>query len=39
MDIAVAYLLEFGGDRPEDLLVNAVLTISASGKIRIAPTR
>jgi predicted nuclease of predicted toxin-antitoxin system len=39
MDMAVAYLLEFGGDRPEDLLVNAVLTISASGKIRIAPTR
>jgi hypothetical protein len=36
MDRVVAYLLDSGGDRPQDLLVNAVLTISASGEIRIA---
>ena len=38
MDLVVAYLLVAGGDRPQDLLVNAVLTISANGTIRIAPT-
>jgi len=36
MDFVVAHLLEFGGDRPQDLLVNTVLTISASGEIRTA---
>jgi predicted nuclease of predicted toxin-antitoxin system len=36
MDLVVAYLLDAGGDRPQDLLVNAVLTISASGEIVIA---
>lgn len=39
MDMGVAHLYESGGDRPQDLLVNAVMTISASGNIRIAPTR
>jgi predicted nuclease of predicted toxin-antitoxin system len=38
MDLVVAYLLDYSDDRPQDLLVNAVLTISASGAIRIAPT-
>jgi hypothetical protein len=36
MDLVIAYLLESGGDRPQDLLVNGVLTISASGGIRVA---
>ena len=36
MDLVIAYLLESGGDRPQDLLVNDVLTISASGGIRVA---
>jgi predicted nuclease of predicted toxin-antitoxin system len=36
MDWVVAYLLESSGDRPQDLLVNAVLTISASGALRVA---
>jgi hypothetical protein len=36
MDLVVVYLLESGGDRPQDLLVNGVLTISASGEIRVA---
>ena len=39
MDLVIAYLFESGGDRPQDLLVNGVLTISASGGIRIAPPR
>jgi predicted nuclease of predicted toxin-antitoxin system len=38
MDLVVAYLLDAGGDRPQDLLVNAVLRISASGEIRIGPS-
>jgi hypothetical protein len=36
MDLVIAYLLESGGDRPQDLLVNGVLTISASGGISVA---
>ena len=36
MDLVIAYLLESGGDQPQDLLVNSVLTISASGGIRVA---
>jgi len=36
IDLVIAYLLESGGDRPQDLLVNGVLTISASGGIRVA---
>jgi predicted nuclease of predicted toxin-antitoxin system len=36
MDLVVAHLLDAGGDRPQDLLVNAVLTISARGEILIA---
>jgi len=39
MDLVVAYLLDAGGDRPQDLLVNAALTISAIGGILVAPSR
>jgi predicted nuclease of predicted toxin-antitoxin system len=39
MDIVVAYLFGLGGDRPQDLLVNTVLTISASGTISVEATQ
>jgi hypothetical protein len=37
MELVVAHLTNTGGDRPQDLLVNSVLTISAAGTIRIDP--
>ena len=37
MELAVTHLINAGGDRPQDLLVNSVLTISATGSIRISP--
>lgn len=37
MELVVAYLLSASGDRPHDLLVNSVLTVSASGAIHIDP--
>ena len=37
MELAVAYLLRAGGDRPYDLLVNSVLTVSANGAVHIDP--
>lgn len=37
MEIVVADLINRGGNRPQDLLVNSVLTISAAGPIRIDP--
>ena len=35
MDLVVAHLAREGGDRPQDLLVNSVLTITAEAQIRI----
>jgi len=35
MDLAIAHLIETGGERPQDRLVNSVLSISAKGQIRI----
>ena len=37
MELVVAYLLSASGDRPHDLLVNSVLTVSASGAIHTDP--
>lgn len=37
MDLVLRYLDEFGSERPEDLLVNRVLTISSAGSIESAP--
>ena len=37
IELVVAHLIKTGGDRPQDLLVNSVLTISAAGTIRIDP--
>ena len=37
MDQVVAYLISNGRERPQDLIVNSVLTIATSGAIRIAP--
>jgi predicted nuclease of predicted toxin-antitoxin system len=37
MDLVIAYLIEVGGDRPYDRLVNSVLLISTKGDIRIEP--
>lgn len=37
MDLVVAHLAKAGGDRPQDLLVNSVLTITAKAEIRIDP--
>jgi len=36
-DLVVAHLARAGGDRPQDLLVNSVLTITAEAQIRIDP--
>src|SRR5580704_18813151 len=33
MEIVLHHLVNMGGDRPQDLLVNSVLTISAKGSI------
>jgi predicted nuclease of predicted toxin-antitoxin system len=35
MDVVIEYLTQAGGERPQDLLVNSVLTITSSGVIRI----
>jgi hypothetical protein len=35
MDVVIEYLTKTGGERPQDLLVNSVLTITSSGAIRI----
>jgi hypothetical protein len=35
MDLVIAYLNEIGGQRPQDRLVNCVLSISTKGDIRI----
>jgi hypothetical protein len=37
MDLVIAHLLATGGERPEDRLVNSVLTISTGGEIAIQP--
>jgi predicted nuclease of predicted toxin-antitoxin system len=37
MDLVIAHLMKTGGDRPQDLLVNSVLTITAKDDIRIDP--
>jgi len=37
MDVVLEYLAKAGGDRPQDLLVNSVLTITISADIRIDP--
>jgi predicted nuclease of predicted toxin-antitoxin system len=37
MDIVVAHLVAIGGKRPEDQLVNSVLTITIDGAIQIHP--
>ena len=36
MELVLDYLLDTGGDRSQDLLVNSVLTISATGSISIS---
>jgi hypothetical protein len=36
-DLVLAHLISTGGDRPQDQLVNAVLTISSTETIRIDP--
>jgi hypothetical protein len=35
MDIVIAHLTKTGGERPQDLLVNSVLTITVEASIRI----
>ncbi len=35
MELVLHHLANMGGDRPQDLLVNSVLTISATGSITI----
>jgi predicted nuclease of predicted toxin-antitoxin system len=37
MDMAIDYLRHVNVDRPQDLLVNSVLTITLTGSIRIDP--
>lgn len=37
MDLAIAHIMEANGERPQDLLVNSVLTITVDGHIRIDP--
>jgi len=37
MDIVIAHLTQLGGERPQDLIVNSVLTVAATGDIRIEP--
>ena len=37
MNLVIAHLTDSGGVRPEDRLVNSVLSISAKGDIRIDP--
>ena len=37
MDLVIARLASAGGDRPQDVLVNSVLTITAGAEIRIEP--
>ena len=37
MELVLHHLVNMGGDRPQDLLVNSVLTISAKGSISINP--
>jgi predicted nuclease of predicted toxin-antitoxin system len=37
MDLAIAHLIETEGERPQDLLVNSVLTITPDGAVRIDP--
>ena len=37
MELVLDYLRNTGGDRSQDLLVNSVLTISATGSISISP--
>ncbi|ESZ03466.1 MULTISPECIES: DUF5615 family PIN-like protein [unclassified Mesorhizobium] len=37
MDLVIAHLLETGGERPQDLLVNSVLAITIDGAIGIDP--
>lgn len=37
MDAVIEHLTKAGGERPQDLLVNSVLTITRSGTIRINP--
>jgi hypothetical protein len=35
MELVLHHLVNMGGDRPQDLLVNPVLTISTKGSIRV----
>lgn len=37
MDLVIAHLIKAGGARPQDQLVNSVLTITAEADIRIEP--
>lgn len=37
MELVLDHLAKMGGERPQDLLVNSVLTISAKGSISINP--
>ncbi len=37
MDLVIAHLKKEGGERPHDLVVNSVLTISVAGEIRFDP--
>ena len=37
MDLVIAHLLETGGERPQDLLVNSVLAITIDGAIGTDP--
>ena len=37
MELVLDHLAKMGGERPQDLLVSSVLTISAKGSISINP--
>jgi predicted nuclease of predicted toxin-antitoxin system len=37
MDVVIAHLIDVGGECPQDLLVNSVLTITLAAEIRIDP--
>lgn len=37
MDLVIAYLVKTGGERPQDMVVNSVLTITVEADIRIEP--
>ena len=37
IDLVIAHLVDHGGERPQDLLVNSVLTITVQAQIRIDP--